>query len=108
MGVFKDEVDTKRVIFNVRVDLADRLEKAKARSRSLGKKLDVDTAVDKAIEKFLKKAEKKLAEMTRDMPDADFPVDDLEDDADSGIEIRDEDVSSASGSSGSKIRKKTR
>ena len=63
MGVFKDEKEVKRVIFNVEMGLAERLEKAKELSRELGKKLDVDTAIDKALEKFLKKAEKKLADM---------------------------------------------
>ncbi len=62
MSVFKEEADTKRVIFNVRMDLAQRLDRAKKDARDLGKKLDVDGAVDKALEKFLKKAEKKIAE----------------------------------------------
>lgn len=66
MGIFKSEADTKRVIFNVRSDLASRLEKAKEHAKVFGKKLDVDGAVDKAIEKFLKKAEKKLDEMHKD------------------------------------------
>ncbi|MFW5734719.1 MAG: hypothetical protein ACOCWR_06635 [Oceanidesulfovibrio sp.] len=66
MGVFKQEKDYKRVIFNVDADLAERLEQAKERSRSLGRKLDVDTAVDKALEKFLKKAEKKLDELEQE------------------------------------------
>lgn len=63
MNVFKEETEIKRIIFNVRLDLAERLEKAKEDSRSIGKKLDIDTAVNKAIEKFLKKAEKKIAEI---------------------------------------------
>ncbi|TVM36453.1 hypothetical protein DQK91_00575 [Oceanidesulfovibrio marinus] len=63
MGVFKEEKEFKRVIFNVEVSIAERLEQAKERSRTLGRKLDVDTAVDKALEKFLKKAEKKLEEV---------------------------------------------
>ncbi len=63
MSVFINDRETKRVIFNIEVSLAERLERAKEVSRSLGKKLDVDTTVDKALEKFLKKAEKKLAEM---------------------------------------------
>jgi hypothetical protein len=66
MGVFKDEKDFKRVIFNVESSIAERLEQAKERSRVLGRKLDVDTAVDKALEKFLKKAEKKLDELEED------------------------------------------
>jgi hypothetical protein len=65
MSVFKEEPETKRVIFNVRLDLARRLETAKEESRGLGKKLDVDGAIDKALEKFLKKAEKKISEMKR-------------------------------------------
>ena len=60
MSIFKNEIETKRVIFNVRMDLAERLEQAKNIARSIGKKLDVDTAIDKALDKFLKKAEKKL------------------------------------------------
>ena len=63
MSVFKDDIDSKRVIFNIEMDIADRLEKAKKDARELGKKLDIDGAVNKAVEKFLKKAEKKLAEM---------------------------------------------
>lgn len=102
MSVFKDEVDTKRVIFNVRLDLAQRLEQAKKDARDLGKKLDVDGAIDKSLEKFLKKAEKKIAEVhkkrreekqgfpiqaqrsadTEDEPDED-ETDDAEDAADS-------------------------
>jgi hypothetical protein len=65
MGIFKKEIETKRVIFNIRLDLAEELEKAKEDARSFGKKLDVDTAVNKALEKFLKKAEKRIAEMKR-------------------------------------------
>lgn len=63
MSVFKEEADTKRVIFNVRLDLAQRLDQAKKDARDLGKKLDVDGAIDKALEKFLKKAEKKISEV---------------------------------------------
>ncbi|MBG0774976.1 MAG: hypothetical protein H0S85_00900 [Desulfovibrionaceae bacterium] len=63
MGVFKDEKEIKRVIFNVDVTLAERLERAKTAARTLGRKLDVDGAVDKALEKFLKKAEKRLQEL---------------------------------------------
>ncbi len=65
MSVFKEETETKRVIFNVRLDLAKRLEKAKKESRSISKKLDVDSAIDKALEKFLKKAEKKIYEVKK-------------------------------------------
>ena len=63
MSVFIREKESKRVIFNVEVSLAERLEKAKEASRVLGRKLDADSAVDKALEKFLKKAEKKLQEL---------------------------------------------
>lgn len=63
MGIFKDEVDSKRVIFNINLDIAERLEEAKKNARQLGKKLDVDGTLNKALDKFLKKAEKKLAEM---------------------------------------------
>jgi hypothetical protein len=70
VSVFKEETETKRVIFNVRMDLAERLERAKDAARILGKKLDSDGAVDKALEKFLKRAERKLAEMGADLGDA--------------------------------------
>ncbi len=63
MSVFIKEKDFKRVIFNVDIRLAERLEKAKEASRLLGRKLDVDAAVDKALEKYLKKAEKKIQEL---------------------------------------------
>ncbi len=63
MSVFVREKEIKRVIFNVDIRLAERLEKAKEASRLLGRKLDVDAAVDKALEKFLKKAEKKIEEL---------------------------------------------
>lgn len=63
MSVFVREKEIKRVIFNVDIRLAERLEKAKEASRLLGRKLDVDAAVDKALEKFLKKAEKKIGEL---------------------------------------------
>jgi hypothetical protein len=66
MSVFKDDVETKRVIFNVRLDLAERLEKAKEEARLLGKKLDHDATVDKALEKFLRKAERKIVELKED------------------------------------------
>ena len=46
MDIFKEETETKRVIFNVRMDLAVRLEKAKKEARSIGKKLDVDSIID--------------------------------------------------------------
>ncbi len=65
MSVFKEEPETKRVIFNVRMDLARRLEQAKEDAKSIGKKLDLDGAVDKALEKFLKKAEKRIEEIQR-------------------------------------------
>ena len=63
MSIFKDEVQVKRVIFNLEMDLALRLEQAKDDSRHFGKKLDVDAAMNKALDKFLKKAEKKIQEM---------------------------------------------
>lgn len=91
MGIFKNEVDTKRVIFNVRFDLAERLEKAKSQARSVGKKLDIDVAVDKAIEKFLKKAEKKLAEMTSEMSDNGIPGENPEYGSEHEFEIEDAD-----------------
>ncbi|QTA93630.1 hypothetical protein [Desulfonema magnum] len=65
MSVFKKEIETKRVIFNVRLDLAERLEKAKKDAKVFGKKLDTDNAIDNTLEKFLKKAEKRIAEMKK-------------------------------------------
>lgn len=65
MSVFKDEGETKRVIFNIEMELAKRLENAKKNARTIGRKLDVDTAVNKALEKFLKKAEKKIYEIMK-------------------------------------------
>lgn len=69
MSVFKEDAETKRVIFNVRLDLARRLEQAKETARAHGKRLDADTAVDKALEKFLKKAERKLEELVEKHPE---------------------------------------
>lgn len=65
MSVFKEEVETKRVIFNIDIDLAGRLDQAKKNARTIGKKLDADTAVNKALDKFLRKAEKKLQEVMK-------------------------------------------
>jgi len=62
MGIFKEEPETKRMIFNIRGDLTDRLLLAKEDARSMGKRLDIDTAINKAIEKFLQKAEKRIKE----------------------------------------------
>lgn len=62
MSVFVKEKETKRIIFNIDMDLAERLERAKELSKKMGKKLDVDTPVNKALEKFVKKAEKKIAD----------------------------------------------
>lgn len=60
MSIFKEELETKRMIFNVREDLANRLLFAKEEARSMGKRLDVDSPINKAIEKFLQKAEKRI------------------------------------------------
>lgn len=73
MSIFKNDMETKRVIFNINADLADRLEAAKQLSRRLGKRLDADTSVNKSLEKFLKKAEKKLEELLREAGE-DAPV----------------------------------
>ena len=62
MVIFKEEAETKRMIFNIRGDLADRLLLAKEEARSFGKRLDIETTVNKAIEKFLHKAEKRIKE----------------------------------------------
>jgi hypothetical protein len=61
--VFTPEKETKRVIFNVELSLARRLEQAKKEARMLGKKLDVDEAVNKALEDFLKQAEKGITRL---------------------------------------------
>ena len=63
MSVFKEDKEIKRVIFNIRLDLAERLENAKEEASALGKKLDVEGAINKSLERFLKKAEKKIEEM---------------------------------------------
>jgi len=62
MGIFKEELETKRMIFNIRGDLADRLLLAKEEARSLGKRLDIETTINNTIEKFLQKAEKRIKE----------------------------------------------
>lgn len=62
--VFTPEKETKRVIFNVELTLARRLDQAKKEARKLGKRLDVDEAVNSALEEFLKRAEKGIAELT--------------------------------------------
>ena len=62
MNIFKESEDTKRMIFNVRHDLADRLLAAKEEARNLGKRLDIDMAINRAIEKFLAKADKRIRE----------------------------------------------
>lgn len=72
MSIFKNDRETKRMIFNVYTDVAERLDRARELSRSFEKRLDVDTCINKALEKFLHKAEKKLEEMQRankDRPD---------------------------------------
>ncbi|MFH1136382.1 MAG: hypothetical protein V1816_09910 [Pseudomonadota bacterium] len=72
MGVFKKEVEYKRVIFNIRLDLAERLEQAKAQAAAIGKKLDLEAAVNKSLEAFLGKAEKKLGEYKAKGPQKQF------------------------------------
>lgn len=62
MSVFKEELESKRMIFNVRGDLANRLLWAKEEARRMGKRLDIETPINKTIEKFLQKAEKRLKE----------------------------------------------
>ncbi len=62
MAIFKEEAETKRMIFNIRGDLADRLLLAKEEARSMGKRLDIETTINKALEKFLQKAEKRIKE----------------------------------------------
>jgi hypothetical protein len=69
MSIFKNDRETKRMIFNVYADLADRIDHARERSKSFDKRLDVDTCINKALEKFLHKAEKKLEELEREHRD---------------------------------------
>jgi len=61
--IFKEEDESKRVTFNIRLDLALRLEKAKEDVRLFDKRLAIDGIVNAALEKFLKKAEKKIVEL---------------------------------------------
>lgn len=65
MKVFKEEQETKRVIFNVDADLAARLENAKKNARQNGKKLNVDEVVNEALARYLDVAEKQLSRMRR-------------------------------------------
>ena len=62
MSIFKEESEIKRMIFNVRGDLANRLLAAKEEARSMGRRLDIETTINKTIEKFLQKAEKRIKE----------------------------------------------
>jgi hypothetical protein len=97
MSVFKDEDEKKRVIFNIEIELAKRLENAKKNARTIGRKLDVDTAVNKALDKFLKKAEKKIYEIMKKQGIKDALVisseerDDQDEDDDDGPDSYDAD-----------------
>lgn len=66
MSVFKNDRETKRMIFNIYFDIAERLDALKDEAKQYDKRLDVDTAVNKALEKFISKAEKKMDEMRRE------------------------------------------
>lgn len=66
MSIFKNDRETKRMIFNVYCDLAERLDALKDEAKTYEKRLDIDTAVNKALEKFISKAEKKMDEMRRE------------------------------------------
>lgn len=66
MSIFKNDRETKRMIFNVYSDIAERLDHLKDEAKQHEKRLDVDTAVNKALEKFINKAEKKMDEMRRE------------------------------------------
>jgi len=66
MSIFKNDRDTKRMIFNIYFDIAERLDALKDEAKKYDKRLDVDTAVNKALEKFISKAEKKMDEMRRE------------------------------------------
>ncbi|MFV0349878.1 MAG: hypothetical protein ACK5JO_14975 [Halodesulfovibrio sp.] len=60
MRIFKEEQETKRVIFNVDAELAARLEHAKNVAKQLGKKLNVDAVIDEALSRYLEAAEKQF------------------------------------------------
>lgn len=66
ISVFKEVQETKRVVFKVRIELAERLKQAKEKARWFGKKLDADSAIDKAVKRFLKKAEKKTQDLKKE------------------------------------------
>ena len=98
MSVFKEETESKRIIFNVRMDLAERLEAAKEKAKELGRKLDADSSVNEALEKFLKKAEKRIAEMQdkrEEFRSVRITSQQPEEDAEDGLESRDADGTAA-------------
>lgn len=74
MKIFKEEQETKRVIFNVDVDIAARLEEAKRLARQHGKKLNADAVVDEALTRYLDAAEKQLARMKGGRPQNEDPI----------------------------------
>ncbi|GEM_PF-1727320 len=80
MAIFKEEDDTKRMIFNIRYDLANRLLSAREDARSMGKRLDIETAINKALEKFLQKAEKRIREEKKKQGQFLQPIDKKADD----------------------------
>lgn len=66
MHIFKDEKETKRVIFNIDARIAQRLERAKRKARKHARKLNVDEAVDAALGAFLAEAERRLDAMEQE------------------------------------------
>jgi septal ring factor EnvC (AmiA/AmiB activator) len=94
MGVFKKDTEYKRVIFNIRMELAERLERAKADAGELDRKLDVEGAINKSLEQFLKKAEKKIEEMKtkrESRKDHSSPNEDIKRDMSEEKELRNEE-----------------
>lgn len=63
MRIFKEEQETKRVIFNVDADIAARLEHAKKVAKQLGKKLNVEAVIDEALGRYLEAAEKQFSRL---------------------------------------------
>jgi len=70
MQVFKDEHDTKRVIFNIDARLAHRLERAKHKAKRHARKLNVDAIVDDALSRYLEEAERQLKTLARDQQES--------------------------------------
>ena len=95
MRIFKEEEETKRITFNVRLDLAKRLEQAKEDVRDFDKKLDIESVINEALEKFLKKAEKKITELQATKKELQGMTFSVESEADNGDAPAAKDVNEA-------------